>query len=151
MLLLSRAEIRAVFPMDAAIDAAEESFRRWSAGEMVVPQRAAIPAHDVGGTFLFMPCYCAALLRRADGIGFDAWDAMRAEAGDLLQPMAAGLLPESALSGELGALLLGQGHGRQRADEILVFKSVGIGAQDLVAAKRIYDRAQATGLGTVWG
>ena len=49
----------------------------------------------------------AALLRRADGIWFDAWDAMRAEAGDLLQPMAAGLLPESALSGELGALLLG--------------------------------------------
>lgn len=62
MLLLSRAEIRAVFPMDAAIDAAEESFRRWSAGEMVVPQRVAIPAHDVGGTFLFMPCYC-------DGLG----------------------------------------------------------------------------------
>ena len=28
---------------------------------MVVPQRTAIPAQDVGGTFLFMPCYCAGL------------------------------------------------------------------------------------------
>lgn len=39
--------------------------------------------------------------------------------------------------------------GRQSADEITLFKSVGNAAQDLVLAREVYRRAQERGLGKV--
>ena len=40
--------------------------------------------------------------------------------------------------------------GRENDDEIIVFESVGVASQDLVAAKMIYEKALAAGAGTEW-
>ena len=35
-------------------------------------------------------------------------------------------------------------------EEIIVFETVGVAAQDLTAAKAIYEKAVAAGIGTQW-
>jgi ornithine cyclodeaminase/alanine dehydrogenase-like protein (mu-crystallin family) len=70
------------------------------------------------------------------------------EAGDLLAPLRAGLIGETHFSLELGSIVLGQDSGRVSADEITIFKSVGVAIQDLCAAARALANAQRLGLGT---
>jgi ornithine cyclodeaminase len=57
------------------------------------------------------------------------------EAGDIVQPLHSGVLSEDAIVGDLFALTRGQAAGRQSADEITLFKSVGTALEDLAAAK----------------
>jgi ornithine cyclodeaminase/alanine dehydrogenase-like protein (mu-crystallin family) len=38
--------------------------------------------------------------------------------------------------------------GRQSDDDIVLFKSLGIAAEDIAVAKLVYDRARERGLGT---
>jgi ornithine cyclodeaminase/alanine dehydrogenase-like protein (mu-crystallin family) len=59
------------------------------------------------------------------------------EAGDLLVPFRAGMIGEEVLGTELGQIVLGQKPGRTSADEITLFKSVGVAIQDLCAAARV--------------
>ena len=47
-------------------------------------------------------------------------------------------------------MILGNVTGRENDEEIIVYKTVGIGAQDLVTSKRIYDKAITNNIGTVW-
>ncbi|WP_245416698.1 ornithine cyclodeaminase family protein [Undibacter mobilis] len=56
------------------------------------------------------------------------------EAGDILQPMAAGLLSADAIRGDLHDLASGAVPGRRDEAEITVFKSVGAAIEDLTAA-----------------
>ena len=72
------------------------------------------------------------------------------EAGDILIPLETGVITEDDFTGDLGDVLLGNVEGRRADDEIIVFKTVGIGTQDLVTAKKIYDRAVEAGVGTNW-
>lgn len=58
-----------------------------------------------------------------------------AEAGDLLQPIAAGLLQRESIEAELADLATGKHPGRRDAAEITVFKSVGSAIEDLCAAQ----------------
>ena len=71
------------------------------------------------------------------------------EAGDLLQAHAAGQIAGADTWLELGQLVSGEQPGRQSADEITCFKSVGLGIQDLFTAMQVYERASALGIG--WG
>ena len=71
------------------------------------------------------------------------------EAGDLLGPLRQGLIQESHFGTELGEVLLGRSPGRRQADEITLFKSVGVAIQDLCAATRALDNARRLGLGTL--
>ena len=66
------------------------------------------------------------------------------EAGDFL---LAGL-DESHIRAEIGELLLGA-PGRSADDEITVFKSLGIGVEDLASAEHVLRRAEAEDVGTV--
>ena len=70
------------------------------------------------------------------------------EAGDLLVPLRAGLIDEDHFATELGQLVLGQTPGRTLADEITLFKSVGVAIQDLCAAACALTNARRLGLGT---
>ena len=70
------------------------------------------------------------------------------EAGDLLAPLGAGLIGEQHFGTELGQLVLGEKPGRTSADEVTLFKSVGVAVQDLCAAARALDTARQLGLGT---
>ncbi|MHB1034208.1 MAG: ornithine cyclodeaminase family protein [Pirellulales bacterium] len=71
-----------------------------------------------------------------------------AEAGDLIVPLAKGLLRESDLATELGQIVNGTAQGRTSAADITLFKSVGVAVQDVAAAARVLKRAAQLGLGT---
>jgi len=64
----------------------------------------------------------------------DTYAGALAEAGDLLQPAAAGLWSTQAVCGDLHELASGAKAGRLHEDEITLFKSVGAATEDLVAA-----------------
>jgi ornithine cyclodeaminase len=69
------------------------------------------------------------------------------EAGDLLAPLKQGLIDESHFRTELGEVLAGRAHGRRSADELTLFKSVGVAIQDLCAAARAWENARQLKLG----
>jgi ornithine cyclodeaminase len=77
----------------------------------------------------------------------DQREAALVEAGDLLQAHALGKIGGAATWLELGQLVSGEQPGRQDLDEITVFKSVGLGIQDLVTALYVYERASELGVG----
>lgn len=70
------------------------------------------------------------------------------EAGDFLIPKQEGAIDDHHIVGELGEILLGQKEGRSNAEEITLFKSLGLGIEDLAAAQYVYDKAVQAGLGT---
>lgn len=63
-----------------------------------------------------------------------------AEAGDLLQPIAAGAIRPDSVLGELADLCRGAAAGRRSPDEITLFKSVGTALEDLAAALVVFER-----------
>jgi ornithine cyclodeaminase len=71
------------------------------------------------------------------------------EAGDFLVPQREGLVGPDHIRGELGELVLGTVEGRRSDDEITLFKSLGIGVEDLAAAEHVLARAEAEDVGTV--
>ena len=90
------------------------------------------------------------ILTCADKIFFDSKDAVLEESGDILIPMADGTITENDFTGEIGQVICGELTGREHDEEIIVFETVGIGMQDLVTAKTIYEKAIAAGIGTAW-
>lgn len=71
------------------------------------------------------------------------------EAGDVLIPLREGVITEAHVLGELGELVTGAVRGRERDDEVTLFKSLGLAVEDVVAARHIYEKALALGTG-VW-
>lgn len=78
----------------------------------------------------------------------DHHPAAQAEAGDILIPIAEQTLTYEQIAGALGEVITGQVAGRTSAEEITVFKSVGLAMQDAVTAARLYAKAIALGSGT---
>ena len=77
----------------------------------------------------------------------DHRDSALAEAGDLIMPLRAGLIKESHILGEIGEVLAGNIKGRSDKSEITLFKSVGCGAEDCVAASAVLEKARDLGIG----
>ena len=69
------------------------------------------------------------------------------EAGDFLFPKKEGAIDDSHIVGEIGEILLGTVQGRRTADEITLFKSLGLGIEDLAAASHVYGKAVESGAG----
>lgn len=61
------------------------------------------------------------------------------EAGDIVQPLASGVLAESDILADLHELARGEKKGRSSADEITLFKSVGAALEDLAAGVAVYE------------
>ena len=91
-----------------------------------------------------------AILPRAAKIICDSKEAALSETGDLLIPIADGIITEDDILGSLGDVINGKIPGRESDDEIIVYETVDIAAQDLVTAKAIYDKAVEKGIGTIW-
>jgi ornithine cyclodeaminase len=70
------------------------------------------------------------------------------EAGDFLIPRAEGAIGDDHIAGEIGEVLLGLVPGRRSADEITLFKSLGLAVEDLAAAHHVYTMALQSGAGT---
>ncbi|HVE50787.1 MAG TPA: ornithine cyclodeaminase family protein [Casimicrobiaceae bacterium] len=62
------------------------------------------------------------------------------EAGDLVQPIARGVVSADAIEAELADLCAGRHGGRASADQITLFKSVGTALEDLCAARLVFER-----------
>ena len=60
------------------------------------------------------------------------------EAGDIVQPLASGVLKADAIVADLHELTRGQQKGRRSATEITLFKSVGAALEDLAAGIAVY-------------
>ncbi|MFL6602103.1 MAG: ornithine cyclodeaminase family protein [Steroidobacteraceae bacterium] len=78
----------------------------------------------------------------------DSRTSARAEAGELKHAMDAGLVNESHVLGEIGEVLSGRVCGRTGDNDITLYKSLGVAAQDLAAAHVIHERAVRDGIGT---
>ena len=77
----------------------------------------------------------------------DSREAALEEAGDILQPIAAGLIQADDIVAEIGELVLKQAVGRTSDDQITFFKSVGVAVQDAAAARVVLESARRMGLG----
>jgi alanine dehydrogenase len=64
------------------------------------------------------------------------------EAGDMVQPIASGVISEKDVVGDLFDLCRGKVSGRTSGDEITLFKSVGSAIEDLAAAVLVYQRRE---------
>lgn len=71
----------------------------------------------------------------------DQMSACLAEAGDLIRPIEDGSYDAGRIHGEIGAIVEGDLAGREGAEEITFFKSVGLAAQDVAVARVVYSKA----------
>lgn len=70
------------------------------------------------------------------------------ESGDFLIPKSEGAIGDDHIRADLGEVLLGRHRGRTSAEEVTVFKSLGLAVEDVASAHRIHEAAQRTGAGT---
>jgi ornithine cyclodeaminase len=74
----------------------------------------------------------------ADAVAFcDRRESLQAEAGDYLQALANGFIPNVSTVGELGELVAQARKGRTSPDQITLFRSLGLAVEDLAAAEFI--------------
>ena len=71
----------------------------------------------------------------------DTYRGALAEAGDLVQPLQAGVIAREHVVAELAELVRGERAGRQSAAQITLFKSVGTALEDLAAAQLVVERS----------
>jgi ornithine cyclodeaminase len=81
-----------------------------------------------------------ALLARADLIVVEWLPAAQAEAGEFVRAAPGTIDPARVV--ELGKLLVGGTAYERRAGDIVVYKSVGIGLEDVALAHRVYERSR---------
>jgi alanine dehydrogenase len=74
---------------------------------------------------------------RGSRIFVDTFEGALSEAGDLLDPLARGVIDRAQIEAELADLARGRVQGRAARSEITVFKSVGTALEDLAAARMI--------------
>jgi ornithine cyclodeaminase len=98
---------------------------------------------------------CAPAARELDGAAVqrsrlfvDRRESTLSEAGDFLLARKEGLVANDHIVAEIGEVLAKMAEGRRSADEITLFKSVGLGVQDVAAAVKVYGAAIKLGVGT---
>ena len=82
----------------------------------------------------------------ADAVAFcDRRESLCAEAGDYLRALADRLIAGVEQIGELGELIVGKRKGRSSPDQITLFRSLGLAAEDLAAAEFVVERSGRSG------
>jgi ornithine cyclodeaminase/alanine dehydrogenase len=77
----------------------------------------------------------------------DSHSTAMAKSGGVLLAIAEGAITEDDARTELGHVIVGSREGRCSDDDITLFESVGMGLQDLAAARLVIARAEALGIG----
>ncbi len=99
-----------------------------------------------GSNFLFKSEIDREVVKRTNLVTIDSREELGLEAGSLLQSLETGVvLPEAVR--EIGQVIAGQVPGRQSPEDITLFASQGLALEDLAAARLVYDRAVAEGVG----
>jgi len=78
----------------------------------------------------------------------DRIESVRNEAGEFRLALEEGRIGPDHFRAELGDVLTGERPGRTSAEEITLFRSLGLAVEDLAAASFVLDRATASGAGT---
>jgi ornithine cyclodeaminase/alanine dehydrogenase-like protein (mu-crystallin family) len=73
----------------------------------------------------------------------DSREGVLAQGAEFLAAKAAGLIDDSHVVGEIGQVLAGQIEGRQSAEQITVYKSLGHVVQDLASAWALYKKTES--------
>ena len=114
----------------------------------VFDDHAVKPGAHINAVGVFHPDMAevpAATVRRARVV-VDHRPSALEEAGDLLMPLRAGLMGAEDFSTELGRIVLGLKPGRTAANEITLFKSVGVAIQDLAPLPALWPMPSASAL-----
>ncbi len=83
---------------------------------------------------------CDTALVRKSKVYADSRDNCFREAGEILVPIAEGVFQEGDLAGELTEMCVGGVSLRESAEDITLFKSIGMALSDLVGASLAYDK-----------
>ena len=86
------------------------------------------------------------VLERATFVCCDSLEQARLESGDLIEPVAAGVLDWLEVH-ELQEVVAGDVQGRQSSSDVVVFKSNGLAAWDLALGAEVLRRAREQGVG----
>jgi alanine dehydrogenase len=100
----------------------------------------------IGSNFLGRAELDTLTVRRAKSIVVDSKDQARLEAGDFVQALEEGSLKWTDVH-ELGQVIVGRYAGRAHPQDITLFKSLGVGIEDVAVAARVYAKARAEGVG----
>ena len=140
-------QIRAVSSVDEALDGADIVVTSTDSDTPFVLREHLTPGMHLNAIGAYTPLMAeiAPEVVAAAKVVVDQREAAWAEAGDLIQAKAAGLITD--VYAEIGEIASGATPGRADAAEITLFKSVGVGAQDLFAARAALENASRLGLG----
>jgi alanine dehydrogenase len=107
------------------------------------------PGMHVNGVGAHAPAHReldAAAMQRCTVIA-DYKPACLAEAGDILMAIQEGAINEDHIRASIGEVVAGVKPGRTSAEEITLFKSVGLAVEDVATAALVYKLARAAGVG----
>ncbi|MFO0937026.1 MAG: ornithine cyclodeaminase family protein [Gemmataceae bacterium] len=99
-----------------------------------------------GSNFLSKAEADSELFRRAAIVVADSKDQAKLEAGDFVAPMKAGIFGWSDVT-DLCHILTGRYPGRTSHDDITIFKSLGLGIQDIAVGVKLIDLARQKNVG----
>lgn len=134
----------AVMESDVVVTATTSKTPVFSASSV----REGLHINGIGSYTRHMQEIAEDVLRRAAKIVVDSREAAIAEAGDFIVPLETGRLTAGSINGEIGEVVSGRKPGRERPDEITVFKAVGIAVLDVAVAWAVVEKASCLGLGT---
>jgi ornithine cyclodeaminase/alanine dehydrogenase-like protein (mu-crystallin family) len=100
----------------------------------------------IGSNFLSKSEIDVFTLQRCEIIVVDSKDQARIEAGDFAQALEDGAIHWSDIY-ELSHVIVGRYAGRSHPQDITLFKSLGLGIEDVAVAGRVYELARSAGLG----
>lgn len=100
----------------------------------------------VGSNFLSKSEIDVDVIKKADLIFIDHKDQGKMEAGDFIAALDQHVIEWSDIN-ELGRLIASRTPGRTSPQEVTLFKSLGIGLEDVAVAGKVLEKAKAAGIG----
>ncbi len=100
----------------------------------------------IGSNFLAKREVDTETVKRCQRIAIDHEEQARIEAGDFVEPLREKIINWSDLA-ELGRIITGRTHGRKSPEDITMFKSLGIGLEDIAVAIRVFHAAKDKNIG----
>ncbi len=100
----------------------------------------------VGSNYLGKTEIDVEVVKRSNVIVIDSKDQGRLEAGDLVAALDQGIVEWIDIA-ELGRVVAMRAPGRQSAEDITLFKSLGLGLEDIAVAIKVYHKAKEAGVG----
>lgn len=142
--------MEAVDSVEAAVRDADIVVTVTNAREPILERRWIAPGTHINAVGSSTPSHCEiepALMGQAS-LFVDRRESTLNESGDYLEAARAGLVTPASLLAEVGELVIGRHPGRSSAQELTLFKSLGMALEDVAAARWLYQRARADRAGT---